>query len=237
MAKTQINVQQLKSEAVKPFYAVAGATELAVAHARAYANEAQKGAQQRLKDVQKRVTKVERDPKALQGRAVTLVNARLDELQGQAKAAQTKFDARLKELQKDALDFPGRVEAQLNEALEELNATYADLAQRGEKFVAALRKDGVKAVAAVKSAPAKSSTRRSVIATEAANRPAGKSPASKSSARKSPAGTSPASKSTAKKAPAKGTAKSPAKRPAKSTATKTTAKKSTTTSTTTKASA
>lgn len=190
MAKTQINVKQLKSEAVKPFYAVAGATELAVARARGYANEAQKNAQKRLQDVQDRVAKVakaDRDPKALQGKAVTLVNARIDELQAQAKAAQTKFDARLKELQKDAKDFPGKVEGQLQEALDELNETYADLAARGEKFVAAIRKDGVKAVAAVKGAPAKSSTRRSVIATEAAahRKPASKS--SSTSAKKAPA--------------------------------------------------
>lgn len=188
MAKTQINVKQLKSEAVKPFYAVAGATELAVARARGYANEAQKNAQKRLQDVQDRVAKVakaDRDPKALQGKAVTLVNARIDELQAQAKAAQTKFDARLKELQKDAKDFPGKVEGQLQEALDELNETYADLAARGEKFVAAIRKDGVKAVAAVKGAPAKSSTRRSVIATEAAAHRKPKS--SSTSAKKAPA--------------------------------------------------
>jgi hypothetical protein len=232
MAKTQIN--QLKSEAVKPFYAVAGATELAVARARGYANEAQKNAEKRLKDVQGRVTKVERDPKALQDKAVSLVNARIEELQSQARAAQTKFDARLKELQKDAREFPNRVEAQLNEAIEELNETYADLAARGEKFVAAIRKDGVRAVAAVKSAPRKSSTRRSIIGVEAAanrdDKPARKSPARTSTAKKSPTAKTTGSKASGSKTTAR---KAPAKK------TTTTAKKTTTTrkSTTTKASA
>ena len=40
MAKTQFNAEQFKTEAVKPLYAVAGATELAVDYARGYATEA-----------------------------------------------------------------------------------------------------------------------------------------------------------------------------------------------------
>ena len=48
MAKTQFNAEQFKSEAVKPLFAVAGATELAVEYARGYATEAQKVAQTRI---------------------------------------------------------------------------------------------------------------------------------------------------------------------------------------------
>ena len=102
MAKTQFNVEQLKAEAVKPLYAVAGATEIAYEFARDYTAEAQKQAQERLTGVQSRVSKIERDPKALQGQAVSLVNARIDELQKDAKDAQAKFEARVAELQKDA---------------------------------------------------------------------------------------------------------------------------------------
>ena len=61
----------------------------------------------------------------------------------------------------------------------------ADLATRGEKFVAAVRKDGVKAVAKVKA---------------------------KKVAKKAPAKKAPATKTAAKKAPAK---KAPAKKAAK----------------------
>jgi hypothetical protein len=208
MAKTKFNVEQFKTEAVKPLYAVAGAAEMAVVYARGYADEAQKRAQARIKDVQDAVAKVatiDRDPKALQGRAVTLVNARVEELQGEAREAQKKFEARLKELQKDAKAVPGRFEAGVNEALAELLGTYADLTARGEKFVAAIRKDGVRAVGAVKSAPAKSSTRRSVVATEAAQT-ANRGPATKSTAKKAPAKKSTTRKTTAaKKASAKKT--------------------------------
>ncbi len=79
------------------------------------------------------------------------------------------------ELQKEAKDFPAKFEARLNDALEELNSTYAELPARGEKFVAAVRKDGVKAVTAVK-------------------------PAKKAAAKKAPAKKTPAKKATAKKA-------------------------------------
>src|ERR1700759_3562876 len=85
MARTQSTVDQLKAEAVKPLYAVAGATEVAYEFARGYATEAQKQAQERLADVQSRVGKIERDPKALQNQATSLVNTRVEQLQKEAK--------------------------------------------------------------------------------------------------------------------------------------------------------
>src|SRR5215217_6363149 len=98
MARTQFNVEQFKTEAVKPLYAVAGATELAVELARGYATEAQKATQERFTDVQSRVQKVDFDTKSLQAQART----RVEQLQADAKDAQTKFEARIAELQKDA---------------------------------------------------------------------------------------------------------------------------------------
>jgi chromosome segregation ATPase len=186
MAKTQFNVDQFKTEAVKPLFAVAGATELAVELARGYATEAQKATQDRFAEVQTRVSgvqarvaKVERpSADALQAQA----RARVEELKKDAKDAQARFEARIAELQKDAREFPARFETLLNEALEELNSTYAELQARGEKFVAAIRKDGVKAVTAVK-------------------------PAKRTTAPKAPAKKAPAKKTTAKKAPAKKAAK------------------------------
>ena len=80
MAKTQFNVEQFKTEAVKPLFAVAGATELAVELARGYATEAQKVTQDRfaevqtrVSDVQARVQKAEFDTKSLQAQARTRV--------------------------------------------------------------------------------------------------------------------------------------------------------------------
>ena len=172
MAKTQFNTDKIKTEAVKPLFAAAGATELAVEYARGYATEATKAtqaqidaAQTRVKATQARASKVDFDTKKVQADA----KARVEKLQADAKDAQAKF------------------EAKLNEALKDLNTTYADLAERGEKFVAAVRKDGVKAVTAVK-------------------------PAKKTAAKKAPAKKAPAKKAAAKKAPAK---KAPAKKAAK----------------------
>jgi DNA repair exonuclease SbcCD ATPase subunit len=217
MARTQYNVDKLKAEAVKPLFAAAGAAELAVDFARGRATEAQKGAQDRLDALQARIAKVERDPKALQGQARQRVNARVDELAKEAREAQARFEARLKDLQKEARDFPQRVQSQLDEALEELAQAYAELAGRGEKFVAALRKDGVKAVTAVKNAPSKSTTVRRQRAVAASSNGATRTaPAKKTSAGNAPAKKTAAKKSTAKKATAK-----------KTTAKKTTAKKTT----------
>jgi len=181
MARTQFNVDQFKAEAVKPLYAVAGATEVAYEFARGYAAEAQKTASERFNDAHTAVSKIERDPKALQNQAVSLVNARVEELTKDAKEAQAHFEARIAELQKDAKDFPAKVQKQLEDAVKELADTYADLAARGEKFVAAIRKDGVKAVTAK---PVKKAAK--------------KAPAKKAAAKKAPA-----KKTTAKHAPAK----------------------------------
>jgi hypothetical protein len=191
MPKTQFNVEQFRTEAVKPLFAVAGATELAVDFARGYATEAQKSAQERLDAAQARVTKVDfRDTKALQTQAREAVTARVEELTKEAKDAQAKFEARVADLQKDAKDLPARVQKQLEDAVKELAETYADLAARGEKFVAAIRKDGVKAVT---TKPAKKA-------------PAKKAAAKKAPAKKAPAKKAAAKKTTAKKAPAKKTA-------------------------------
>ena len=185
MAK-KIDIEQLKAETLKPLYALAGATELAVDFARGYAADAQKVAQDRISTVQARVKGVELpDTKELPAKARTLVNAQVKDLQSQAKDAQTKFEARVKELQKETVEFPSKVEAQLTEALDELNSTYVDLAKRGEKFVAAIKKDGIQAVTS-KKAPAQKA-------------PAQKAPAAK----KAPAKKAPAKKAPAKKAPAK----------------------------------
>jgi DNA repair ATPase RecN len=164
MAKTQFNVEQFKTEAVKPLFAVAGATELAVELARGYATEAQT-----------RVSKVELEPKTLQAQART----RVEDLKGEAKDAQARFEARVNELQKDAKDFPAKFEARLNEALEELNTTYADLQVRGEKFVRAIRKDGVRAVASIKPVATKRVTNPATKTTTAKQTAARKSPAKK----------------------------------------------------------
>jgi hypothetical protein len=216
MAKTQFKVEQIKTEAVKPLYAVAGATEAAYELASGYAVEARENAAGRFNDVQKRVKRIEREPKALQNQAVALVNDRLEELTKDAKEAQAKFEARVAGLQKDARALPKRVQTELDEKVTELASTYADLVDRGEKVVAAIRKDGLKAVTAVR--------KSSVVRRERA-----KVAVDQSSKSGSPVKNSATKKPVAKKAPAKTTAK-------KASATKSAAT-DTTTSTVTKAQA
>jgi hypothetical protein len=217
MAKTQFNVEQIRTEAVKPLYAVAGATEVAYEFARGYAADAQKTATERFNGVQKRVSKMEREPKALQNQAVSLVNERLDELTKDAKDAQSKFEARVAELQKEARALPKKVQNEIDDTVTELAKTYADLVGRGEKIVAAIRKDGVKAVTAVRKAPSRSSVVRRERAKAAADKPSNSSRPVKKSATKKPVAKKTPAKTTAKKAAA---TKSAATHTAKATATK-----------------
>jgi hypothetical protein len=186
MAKTQFS---LKTEAVKPLYAVAGATEVAYEFARGYTAQAQT-----------RVSKIERDPRALQGQALSLVNARIEELQKDAKDAQAKFEARVNELQKDARALPKKVQNEIDDTVTELAKTYADLVDRGEKIIAAVRKDGVKAITAVREAPSSSTVVRRERAKVAADKPSNSSRPVKKSATKKPAAKKTPAKSTAKKA-------------------------------------
>jgi len=214
MAKTQ---SKIITETVKPLYAVAGATEVAYEFARGYTLEAQKTAVERFNDVQKSVSKIEREPKALQNQALTVVNARVAELQKDAKDAQAKFEARVTELQKAAGALPKKVQTEIDDTVTELAKTYADLVDRGEKIVAAIRKDGVKAVSTVRKAPSKSSVVRRERAKVAADKPSNSSRPVKKSATKKPVAKKTPAKTTAKKAT---TARKTAQKTAQSTATK-----------------
>ena len=158
----------IKAEAVKPLYAVAGATEIAYEFARGYTAEAQKQAQSSASaDVQTRVSKIERDPKALQGQAVSLVNARSTSSRRTPRTRRPSSRPASPSCRRRPRRFPAKVQAQIDEAVAELTKAYADLADRGEKLVAAIRKDGVKAATAggkavevLRDAPKKSSVAR-----------------------------------------------------------------------------
>ena len=192
MAKTQTTIEQFT---VKPLYAVAGATEVAYEFARGYAGEAQT-----------RVSKIEREPKALQNQAVALVNARIAELQKDAKDAQAKFEARVAELQKEARALPKKVQNEIDDTVTELARTYADLVDRGEKIVALVRKDSVKAVGAVRNVSSKSSVVRREKAKVAADKPENSSRPVKTSAIKKPLARKTPAKTTAEKVAATRTA-------------------------------
>ena len=200
MANTS-TVDQFKARAVKPLYAVAGATELAYEFASGYTSVAQKS-----------VSKLERDPKALQNQAVSVFNARVDELTKDAKKAQSLLEARVAELQKDAQALPGKLQSEIDDAVTEFVATYTELVDRGERIVALIRKDGVRAVSALRKAPSRSSVVRREKAKAAADNPSNSSrPVKKSAtkqpvAKKTPAKTAAKKATTAKKTAAKKTA-------------------------------
>jgi len=100
------------------------------------------------------------------------------------------------------LALPTKVQAQLEEAITELTKAYGDLADRGEKLVAAIRKDGVKAVTAVRKAPTKSTVARRQTAKQSVAKTA---PASKAAAEKAPGNKAkPAARKAAKQDAAKG---------------------------------
>lgn len=221
MARTQ----NIRAEAVKPLYAAAGAAEVGFQLARGYATEAQQTAQERFAEMQKRISKLERDPKALQQQARGVMNSRVEELQKDARKAQTRFESRVEDLQKQAKAFPNRMQSELEDALEELTRTYAELSDRGEKLVAAIRKDGVKALNAISDAPSRSSVKRREDALKGARN---RKPATASST-PSKTAKSPAKKAT--KSTAKTTQKAPTTKKAPARKSTSTAKKSTTTST------
>ncbi len=73
MAKNPKFNVKLPSEAVRPLYAAAGVTDLAVEIARGYVTEAQVKVTDVQKKASQRVSSVDLEPKALQSRAVSLV--------------------------------------------------------------------------------------------------------------------------------------------------------------------
>jgi heparin binding hemagglutinin HbhA len=160
MAKNPKFNVKLPSEAVRPLYAAAGATDLAVEIARGYVTEAQVKVTDVQKKATQRVSSVDLEPKALQTKAVSVVNARVDELSKEAKARQARVEKAYAELQDQAKAFPAKVEAYLNGTIADLNGTYVELAARGEKLVTRIRRQqatqDAKAAASTTVAKAKS---------------------------------------------------------------------------------
>ncbi|QZY28772.1 hypothetical protein [Nocardioides coralli] len=111
--------------ASKPFYAGVGVTDLAVELVRDYVTEAQK----RFADVQKNVSKIELEPRALRDQATTVVNSRVDAISKDAKARRAAIEKRITELQGEALELPAKV-----------GDVYGDLVVRGEGLVTRVRK-------------------------------------------------------------------------------------------------
>jgi cobalamin biosynthesis Mg chelatase CobN len=151
MAKFELPVFDLPTEAARPLYAGVGATDLVVGFVRDAFADLQKQLADVQKDVQARFTSIELEPKALRDQAVTVVTAQIDALSKDAKARREAIEARVAELQTEA------------------NSAYADLAKRGETLVGRIRtQESTKATAtAAKTTTAKAKTTKTQATTAA----------------------------------------------------------------------
>lgn len=133
-------LDQVRNGAVKPLYAVAGATDIAVEAARSY-----------VADAQRSYAKGDLQPAVLQSRARALATERVD-------AAG--------ELGKDA---QARIEAYVTETIAEMEKGYDDLTKRGKQLVLRLRRQQATqdAVAAAETTVAKAKTTRTQTAKSA----------------------------------------------------------------------
>ena len=130
---------ELKAGATRNFYATVGATDLAVHTVREYVADVQK-------DMQTWVSGVEIKPEELRKQAV-------ESLSTEAKARRAAIEARVEELQGQARELPAKVQATLTE-------TYDELVKRGEVLVEKMRKQESTqaAIAATDTAIAKAKT-------------------------------------------------------------------------------
>ncbi len=140
MAKT---ISTTKANPIRPFYAAVGGVDVAVALARTG-----------LTDVQTRLSKVEREPKALVDQGRTVVVTRVDELRGEAKNLPSRVEAKINELL-----------AELNGTVDDLNKQYVELALRGQTLVARIRRQ--QATQDLKAEAKKTTTRAKTTATQA----------------------------------------------------------------------
>jgi Mg-chelatase subunit ChlI len=122
MAQTKFDI---KTEVTRPLYAYVGVTDRAVEAVRESVGEWQK----RLADVQKSVTDIDLEPKALRGQATTIVNGRVEAISKDAQARRAAIEARVAELQD-----------RLRALLKESEATYDQLVVRGETLVERIRR-------------------------------------------------------------------------------------------------
>jgi len=140
MAQT---IRTTKANPTRPFYAVAGGVDIAVAFARTGLN-----------DVQARLAKVDREPRALVVQGATTVKGRVDELQKEAKALPARFESRINELI-----------AELNGTVDDLNKQYVELAVRGKDLVGRIRRQ--QATQDLKAETKKTTTRAKTTTTQA----------------------------------------------------------------------
>jgi heparin binding hemagglutinin HbhA len=119
---------ELPAEVARPLYAGVGATDALVGYVRDAVADLQKRLAEVQKDVQTRISDLDLEPKTLRDQAVTVFTTQLDALSKDAQVRREAIEKLVAELQADAAGIPASV-----------NATYADLAKRGETLVGRIR--------------------------------------------------------------------------------------------------
>jgi hypothetical protein len=200
MAKAKFDI---RNEATRPLYAGVGVTDLAVARLREYVADVQKKFVDVQKDVQKSVTDLDLQPKAIRDQATTVVSARVDALTKDAKARRAAIEARVAELQEEAKAYPARVQALLTDNVSTATGTYDELVKRGETLVGRIRRQQstqrTASSAKTTTAKAKTTTTQAKKTTKKATSTAKKT-AKKSPAKSSAKATATAAKKTASNA-------------------------------------
>ena len=173
---------ELPEEATRPLYAGVGATDLVVGYVRGT-----------VADLQKRLTDIDLEPKALRDQAVGAALVQLDALTKDVKARREAIEKRVAELQAEAAGVPATV-----------TAVYGELAKRGEVLVSRINRQkstqDAKAAASTTTAKAKTTKTQATKAAKKTTTTAKKTAKKSSSAPKSSAkATTTAAKKTAAK--------------------------------------
>jgi hypothetical protein len=206
---------QLPESVARPLYAGVGATDLAVGVLRDYVADVQKRFGEVQQQVQKTVSGLDYEPRALRTEAQKraqhatelarkVVNARVEHLNKNVtedtQARRAAVEKRVAELQAELRDWQARFQTLLDEQLDTAGGTYGELVTRGESLVGRIRgqQSTLDAEQSLKTTAAKAKTTKTQ-ATKAAK--AGKKSA-QASAKKAVA--------SAKKSPAKSSAKATA---------------------------
>jgi hypothetical protein len=210
----------------RPIYAGVGATDLAVEVVREYVADLQKRLGEMQKEVQKNVSGIDYDPRALRAEAQKraqdasdqarkLVSARVENLNktvsGDAQARREAVEKRISELQAEAAALPGRLQKLWDAQVGTAGDTFGVLVTRGETLVDRIlgQESTQEAQKAVDTTVAKAKTTKTQAAkTAKSTTKTAKKAASTSatSAKKSPAKSSAKATATAAKKAAESTA-------------------------------
>jgi len=141
MAKAKLDIPtQLNAGVVRPLYAGVGVTDRVVEVVREALTDVQKRALAVQKDVQKTVSGLDYEPRALRQQATQAVTARVDALGKDARARRRAVEQRVAGFQVDARDLPVRLQKLVDDQVATAGVTFDELVRRGETLVDRIRR-------------------------------------------------------------------------------------------------